>query len=282
MVAVGRAIKQRAEPIHDSNTFKVPLVAELSELWHYRFLVWNLITRDLKVRYKRSFIGFVWVMLNPLLTMAVLTIVFANMFRWNINHFSIYLLVGILAWGFYSGGSNAAMNSLQTNGPILKKLYVPPTVFVSSAVGSGLVNFLFALGPFLLLSYIAGVTPSWTWAFLAVPMLLITLFTMGIALIIGSIFVFFRDVFEIYQVVLNAYYFATPIFYPLSLLPDPLRSLEQYNPMFLCIDAFRTAVISGSLPPLSETLPAAGFAVGALIIGWIIFTRVEARFVYYL
>jgi ABC-type polysaccharide/polyol phosphate export permease len=271
----------RPTPIYDSGAFRIPLLAELHDLLRYRFLVWNLIARDLKVRYKRSVIGFIWVMLNPLLTMAVLTLVFANIFKWNIHHFSIYLLAGILSWGLYSQGSVAAMGALQSGGPMLRKLFIPPSVFVTSAVGSALVNLLFATGPFLVLAFLSGVRPSVTWSFIAVPILLMTLFTLGVAYIVSALFVFFRDTFEIYQVLVNAYYFVTPIFYPLSILPQPLRGLvQQFNPMYLTIDMLRTAVIGGAIPPLNEMLTAAGWALGALVVGWTIFTRMEGNFVY--
>ena len=103
-------------PVYDSKAFRLPVIDEFRELVRYRFLVWNLITRDLKVRYKRSVLGFVWVMLNPLLTMAVLTIVFSEIFRFNIPHYPSYVLTGTLIWTLYAQGSNAAMSSLQGSG----------------------------------------------------------------------------------------------------------------------------------------------------------------------
>src|SRR5215467_2505818 len=135
-----RSVHERL-PVYDSRAFRLPIIDEFGELFRYRFLVWNLITRDLKVRYKRSVLGFVWVMLNPLLTMAVLTVVFSEVFRFNVEHYAVYVLSGTLLWSLYAQGSNAAMSSLQGSGNIIRKLYVPPSVFVASAVGSAVVNF---------------------------------------------------------------------------------------------------------------------------------------------
>ncbi len=275
-----RGMREKSPPIYDSNALRIPLIYEVQELVRYRFLLWNLIVKDLKVRYKRSSIGFIWVMLNPLLTMAVLTVVFSQVFRFNLDYYAVQLLGGTLVWNLYAQGTNASMASLQGNGIILRKLYVPPSIFVASAIGSALVNFVFALAPFLVLTLFNGVYPSFTWLFMLVPALLATMFSFGLGLIVAALIAFFNDIFEIYQVLLSAYYFLTPIFYPLSTLPEPLRSMEQYNPMFLFIDSFRTAVVYHSLPGLHELLISVTIATGTLLVGWMIFTRVEGKFVY--
>ncbi|HEU5382382.1 MAG TPA: ABC transporter permease [Ktedonobacteraceae bacterium] len=275
------SIKAKSPLVYDSSARRIPLVYEFNELIRYRFLLWSLIVKDLKVRYKRSSIGFIWVMLNPLLTMAVLTIVFSQVFRFNVDHYSAYLLGGTLLWNLYAQGSNAAMSSLQGNGSILRKLYVPPSIFVVSAVGSALVNLVFALVPFLILTLFNGVMPSFSWLFLIVPVLLTTLFSLGIGLIVGALVIFFTDTFEIYQVLVTAYYFLTPIFYPATILPEPLRTIEQFNPMYLFIALFRETVLQGTLPTLGLLLPAFATSIVVLLIGWIVFTRVEDRFVYH-
>lgn len=276
MSAQGKALT-----VYDSARFKIPLLYEARELLRYRFLVRNLISRDLKVRYKRSAIGFIWVMLNPLLTMIVMTIVFSQIFRFSVDHYSIFLLSGILLWNFFAQGTTAAMGNLSGNGQVLRKLYVPPSAFVVSAVGSGLVNFIYALIPFLLLTVIDQLWPTPAWAFLIVPTLLLSMFSLGIGLIISALYVFFHDIYEIYQVLLNVYYFATPVLYPLQTLPEPLRSMEQFNPMFLYLDMFRVVVRQGVLPSMQETAVGVGLAIIALVIGWAFFTRVEDKFAYH-
>lgn len=266
--------------VYDSNALRIPFVYEFQELWRYRFLVWNLIGRDLKVRYKRSVLGFVWVMLNPLLTMLVLTTVFSTIFRFNMEHYPVYVLSGTLLWTLYSQGSNAAMSSIQGSGPIIRKLYVPPSVFIASAVGSALVNFLFALGPFLIVAFATGVPPQASWLFMVYPAVLTAMFTTGIGLIVGAMIVFFNDTFEIYQVLLQAYYFATPVFYPYPLKNSPalLTHLEQFNPMYLFLASFRDAINGVGFG--EHMLRATIAAVITLVAGWLIFTRVEGKFVY--
>lgn len=274
-------IGMRHSAVYDSEALKVPLVNELRELSRYRYLVWNLITRDLKVRYKRSALGFVWVMLNPLLTMAVLTIVFSTVFRFQQAHYSVFVLGGILLWGLYSQGSTAAMSSLHGSGHILRKLYVPPSAFVASAVGSGLVNFMFALAPFLLLALADHLTPTLAWFYLIVPAILVTMFTMGVGLVVSAMMVFFHDTYEIYQVLLQAFYFLTPVFYPLNALPVQIRSLERFNPLYLFISSFQNAVIYGTVPGLGQIAVSVVAALAVLTVGWVLFTKVEDKFVYH-
>lgn len=272
-------IKAKSPQVYDSSALRIPLVYEFQELIRYRFLLWSLIVKDLKVRYKRSSIGFIWVMLNPLLTMAVLTIVFSQVFRFNINHYSVYLLGGTLVWNLYAQGTTASMASLQGSGSILRKLYIPPSVFVASAIGSALVNFAFALVPFLLLALLNGLLPSFSWLFLIVPIALATLFSLGLGLIVAALVAFFTDTFEIYQVLVTAYYFLTPIFYPKDTLPEPLRTIEGYNPMYIFVTMFRDAV-EGTFSGVHLLLKGIAISVVVLLIGWTIFTRVEGKFVY--
>ncbi len=277
---------RRARPtvVYDSDRFRVPFVYEARELLKYRFLVRNLIARDLKVRYKRSTIGFIWVMLNPLLTMLVLTIVFSQIFRFGIADYPAYLLSGLLLWNLYAQGSQAAMGSIQNGGHILRKLYVPPSTFVASAAGSAFVNYIFALGPMLLLCLVVGVTPSINWLYLPIPALFTLMFTFGIGLVVAAAVVFFNDTFEIYQVLINAYYFFTPIFYPqeaLAHLPQPFATIAQYNPMYLFISSFRQIILYGQAPTLDLLIPGFIAAVVALVLGWALFTRVEDKFAYH-
>ena len=282
VAAISQAPRARPVPVYDSGAFRIPLLAEIAELGRYRFLIWNMVVRDLRIRYKRSVLGFIWVTLNPLLQMAVLYIVFSQIFRFGIQHFAVYLLGGILVWGLFGQGSNAAMAQLVSNASILRKLYVPPSAFVVSAVGSALLNLIFSLAPFIFLALLNGIYPTASWAYAIVPILQVMVFTAGIGLIISAMYVFFRDISEIYQVLISAYYYATPIFYSIKVLPPPMRAFERFNPMYLYISSFRDAIMNNTVPGLGEIATSSLMALGFLIIGWVVFTRVEKRFVYHL
>jgi ABC-2 type transport system permease protein len=164
----------------------------------------------------------------------------------------------------------------------MRKLYVPSSVFVVSAIGSAVVNFTFALAPLFLLTLLNGITPTVSWLLLIVPAVLTAVFSLGIGLIVGGLFVLFRDVFEIYQVLISAFSFLTPIMYPLSILPEPARGLEQWNPLFLFIETFRDVLIKGTLSPTPTLGIEVAMSLGALLVGWTLFTRLEAKFALYL
>jgi len=268
-------------PVYDSAARRIPVITTLGDVFGYRYLVANLISRDLKVRYKRSVLGFVWVMLSPLLTMGVLAIVFADILGVKLPHYVTQVLTGILLMNLFSQGSTAAMSSIIGNGALLRKMYVPPAVFVSSAVGSALVNFVYALGPALGLSLLDGVRPQITWIFALVPIVETVALTLGVGLIVACLMTFFHDTFEIYQVLLNALFYGTPVMYALSIIPQPIRSFETFNPMAQTVTQFRDVYIYGRLPALSDTLIAAGMTLGILAIGAYVFSRAEQRFVYH-
>jgi ABC-type polysaccharide/polyol phosphate export permease len=268
-------------PVYDTGAIKSQGIFELRELVRYRFLVSNLVARDLKVRYKRSALGFIWVSLNPLLTMGVLAIVFSNFFRFKAVHYPVYLLCGILLFSLFSQGSVAAMSNLSGNGSVLRRMYVPPSVFVASSIGSALVNLLFSIVPFFALALITGVRPSVSWVFIVVPCAEMAVFTLGVGLIVAPLMVFFNDTFEIYSVLLTALNYLTPVFYPVQILPPWLQQLEQYNPLFLYLDTARTAIIGGTLPAVSELVTATLMALGTFLIGWVFFTQVEGKFAYH-
>jgi ABC-type polysaccharide/polyol phosphate export permease len=278
-------------PIYDTGTIKVRSIFEFKELLRYRYLVTNLVQRDLKVRYKRSILGFVWVMLNPLLTMAVMVVVFSSLLRFSksVYDFPVYLLSGILIFNLFSQGTIAAMSNLMGNGNTLRRMYVPPSVFVVSAIGSALVNLVFSIVPFFLLVLVTGIAPSLTWLFLVVPVLEVTIFALGVGLIVAPMMVFFHDTFEIYSVLVLVLNYLTPVFYPVSIFSDKpaLQTFEHYNPLFLFMDQARSAVM-GAYPtyhPLFsdpiELVLAPLMAIGMFLIGWLIFTRVEGKFAYY-
>jgi ABC-2 type transport system permease protein len=259
---------------------RLPFIHELTELYRYRYLLWNLISRDLKVRYKRSVLGFLWAMINPLLTMAVLLVVFMRLFRFQVDHYPVYILAGLLLWSMFSRGSSVAMRAVLDNSGVRRQIYVPASVFVAAAVGSALVNLLFAIIPLLILSLANGVPPRLTWLYLPVPILQTTLFTFGVGVILAALAVFFADMLDIYDVILSAYFYLTPIIYPMSILPPLLVRLQLFNPASYLIDAFRLPLIDGVLPSLGHVLISTGAVLILLAAGWTLFTRLSDQFAY--
>lgn len=269
-------------PIYDSGAIRFRSVYEFKELLRYRFLLTNLVVRDLKVRYKRSVLGFVWVMLSPLLTMGVLALVFTELFkRFDIPHYAAYLLVGLLLWNLFAQATVASMSTLIGSAGILRRMYVPPSVFVASSIGSAFVNLLFSLLPFALLAYLTGVQFTWWWLLLIVPCVGVTFFAFGIGLLLASAAVFFTDTVEIYAVLLNIYVFLTPMYYPATILPKPIQDAEIANPMALYLEIARAFVLEGHMPHLHVLALAGVYTIGIFLIGWLVFTRLESRFAFH-
>ena len=275
-------MRQATVSIYDTRAIKRQSIFEFKELLRYRFLISNLVTRDLKVRYKRSVLGFIWVMLNPLLTMAVISIVFSQVIRFaTLHYYPTFLLAGILIWNLYAQGSVAAMSNLLGNGPVLKRIYVPPSAFVASSIGSALVNLLFAIVPFYVLAFINGVPFSITWLLIVIPIIETTIFSFGIGLIVSALMVFFTDTYEIYTVLINIYMYLSPVYYPVSVLPQPLQQIEQFNPLFLFMDCFRRAVLEDKIPHLHELGLGGLISCAVFTAGWLTFTRLERNFAYH-
>lgn len=268
--------------MYDSAAQHRTLVGELVELWRYRYLLRNLVSRDLKVRYKRSTLGFVWAMLNPLLTMLVLATVFSAIFRFEVQSYATYVLTGLLLWNFFNQGSLQAMTSILGNAPILTKIYVPPSVFVASAVVSAFVNLLYATVPLLIVALINGVQPALTWPLVVLPIFQTALFALGMGFIVSTLAVYFQDIVDIYQVMLNAYFYLSPFIYPVDLLPRWLYQLEQFNPFFYILNIMRTVVIDGSMPVLQNVLIGTVYPAVILVIGWSLFSWKKNDFAYHL
>lgn len=254
---------------------------ELREVIRYRTLIYQLVQRDVLTRYKRSVLGVAWTMLNPLGMMLVLTVAFSQIFRFNTPNYASYVLSGLLVWNFFSQTTTSAMVSLVWGGALLKRIYIPRSTFALSAVGTGLVNLLLALVPMLLIMLVTGTPVRWTILFLPVPILLLLAFSLGLGLIISTAAIYFPDVAEMYQIILSAWMYLTPIIYPATMLPEKYRFwLELLNPMFRLVQLFRLPVYDGRLPTWGELLPAVLISLVFLIAGWLVFTRMSDEFSY--
>ena len=267
-------------PYYDSAASRLPFVHELRQLLRYRHLLVNLVARDLTVRYKRSVLGFLWAMINPLLTMIVMAVVFTQLFQREVENYPIFLLSGLLLWRLFSGGSTIAMRSILGSAELTRKIYVPSGIFVAASVGSAAVNFVFALLPLVLLALATGVTPRLSWLFLWVPAVEVVLLTFGVGLIVAALAVFFADVLDIYDVLISAYFYFTPIIYPATILPAFLLTVQNFNPMYQLIDWFRQALLTGALPGLGSLALTTAIVLVVLIGGWSVFSRLADQFPY--
>jgi homopolymeric O-antigen transport system permease protein len=250
-------------------------------LLSYRDLVGTLIVRELTVRYKRSTIGFVWTMLQPMLTMIMLHVVFSTMFRFEVANYPVYVLAGVLFWNFFSQSIISSMNSLRGNASLLKKLPVPHAVFPLATVAAGVINLVLALIPLFIVLVVTGHPLSPSLLFLPVSIFIVTLFTLGAGLLLSPLAVFFYDVVEVVGVLMMLGMYATPIFYPMSIVPERFRWLVRFNPVRSILEVFRDPIFYSKVPPLSHLTVALTLAVLVFAIGYWSFRRSADRIPFY-
>ena len=245
----------------------------------YGFLMHQLVSRDFKNKYKRSVLGMLWSFLNPLLTMLVQYFVFSNIFKTDTENFVVYLLTGIVFFNFYSEASNMAMSSIVGNSALITKVYVPKYIYPLSRVLSSGVNFLISLVPLIIVIVATHVAIKPAILLVVYPIICNFILALGIGLILSSIMVFFRDTQFIYGVLLTALMYFTPIFYPITIIPERFRWLFYLNPVSNNIVFARSCILDGVFPGMKLALLCGGVAVAVLAIGATIFKRTQDRFI---
>jgi ABC-2 type transport system permease protein len=248
----------------------------------YRDLVWELVKRELRVRYRRSFIGFAWTMLQPLLMMLVLQVAFSSIFRFDLVNYPVFVLSGLLFWNFFSQSIVVSMNSLRANARLIQKLPVPKSVFPLSVVISGLINLLFALVPLLVMIVVTGHPLKPALLFLPISILIAGLFTLGAGLLLAPLSAFFYDIVELVGVGLQLLMFLTPIMYPMTIVPEEMRWIVRYNPVRSILEVFRDPIYYSKVPPLSHLSVALGLALLFLVVGIVAFRRTSRKINLYL
>ena len=245
-------------------------------------LLWLLVLRDLRVRYRGSLLGYLWSMMNPLLFMAVLSFVFSHLMRFkSIENFSAFLLSGILVWNLFGQSVGAGVNSIVANGALLRKVKVPIMVFPAAVVGSVFINFCLALIPYFFLAMWGGVKPT-IWL-LSLPFLLLpfVVFTYGITVFVASLNVRFRDVGHVMEPALQILFYATPIVYPLSILPEKYHVFAWLNPITPFVTNARAVLYEGGAPAFGSVAVTYGLAVVALMLGASVYRKMRYTFVYH-
>ena len=266
--------------VYDSRSRGPVALEELRGLIKYRDLIYQLVRRDVVSRYKRSALGIAWTMLNPLGMMVVLSIVFSQLFH-NVEGYPAYVLSGLVAWNFFSQTTAAAMNQMVWGSTLLHRIYLPRTAFVVSAIGTGLVNLILALVPLFLIVAIVGLPVRLSVVFLPVSILFLAAFSLGVSLLFSAWAIYFPDVAEMYQIVLIAWLYLTPIIYPEQVIPEAYRYwFFHLNPMYYLVENFRLPVYEGVFPPLDVLLGGALIAFSTLAVGWIVFSSRADEFTY--
>lgn len=247
----------------------------------YKYLLYQLIIRDIKTKYRKSILGVFWSFLEPLLTMTVLTIIFSTLFRhMGIENYPVYLLTGRLIFQFFSGGTSTAMRSLRGSVNIFKSVYVPKYIYPLSTILSNFVTFLLSLVVLFLVMLATNAPFTIYIVFTSLPILALLLFTIGAGLILATVNVFFRDLEHLYGVFLTLLMYATPIFYPPQIVPASFRFMQDYNPIYAVIICCRSVFMNGELYDVHQLLFAMVSAIITLIIGLALFYKYQDKFIY--
>lgn len=249
------------------------------------FILKQLVSKDFKLKYRRSALGVIWSVLNPLLMMIVMTAVFSSFMRYSdptLGNYPLYLILGNTAWSLMNDSTTQGMQSILGASALLKKVKINRFVFPVQKVLFGLVNYAFSLiaVAVVMLFFQIPLTPYAL--LLPVIVLLLGLFCIGISLFLSAAAVFFRDVIHLWGVFLTAWMYATPLFYPFSILPGWMQTFEAFNPMYCYITCIRDVLLYQQLPTVSLLIRCVAFAVFALVVGWCVFKRHQHKFILYI
>lgn len=270
-----------AVPVYDSAAPRSRAIEEARALWTYRGLVHELVVRDIKVRYKRSVLGIAWTMLAPLLNMVALTLVFSTILKQQITNYPVFFMTGAIFWAFFSQTTSTAASQTQDSNEIAKRIYIPRSVFVASAVGVGLVNLALSIVPLLIILVVTRFPIYTTWAFLPVAIVIETLFSAGVGLWLFTFASRFSDIREMYMVIVQTWFFLTPIVYHPAIVPAKFRFALWLNPLYYLVQTFRKPVYDGILPSLALVGVSLGLSLVVFVTGWIYFANRAERFAFH-
>lgn len=251
----------------------------LKELWQYREMIFSLVKRDLKSRYKGSVLGFLWMFLNPLLQLGVYTIVFSTIMRMDIEKFYLFLFVALVPWLFFSTCLSAGTMVIFSQQDMVKKIYFPREVLPIAFTLSQFVNMLLSFIVIFVVVFISGVKLTLP-ALLCLPLVMIIEFVLalGITFLASALNVYFRDLEHILSIVAMAWMYLTPVIYPVEMVPEQFVTLFYLNPMTSITVAYRDILYYGQVPQMSTLLNAVVLGVLVLVVGKIAFSRLQRKF----
>jgi ABC-2 type transport system permease protein len=248
----------------------------------YRYLLADLIVRDLKVKYRRSVLGLLWSILNPLLMMFVISAVFSRIFKFDVEYFPIFYLTGAVVFNFVVESTSSAMTAIINAAPLIKKVYVPKYLFPLEKTLFAFVNLLFSLVAVAVVILVLRMPLHWTALLFPIPLLYVLVFSVGLGMILSAYNVFYRDIQHLYSVWTTAWLYLTPVIYPVSILPSVMQKAVAFNPLYYYVDYFREVVMYGHIPGLRENLVCMGFSALFLLVGLWVFRRKQERFILYI
>ncbi len=247
-------------------------------IFEYKELIKNLVISDLKTKYSSSVLGFAWSMLNPLMMMLVLYFVFSNVFKFTQEHFALYILIGLTGWRFFAFGTTMAMYSIVGKASLVTKIYIPREILTFSAVTSALIISLLEFLVLIPLLIILGIRPSLLIVFFPVLHIFYFMIIYGIALTLASLYVYYRDINQIWDILLQIGFFLSPIAYPLNLIPEKYIFYYMLNPITRFIEMYRDILLFGKMPGLMDFGIVIIFGIVLIIYGSWMFIKLSPGF----
>lgn len=252
---------------------------KLKEIYGYREMIFSLVKRDLRGRYKASVLGFLWTFINPLCQILVYTFVFQFIMRTGIEQFSVYLISGMIPWIFFSTAVSGGTMCIKNQSEMVKKIYFPREVLPISFVTSAFVNMLFCFIMIFLVIAVSGrgFSPI-ALLFLPLVMIIEYIMALGFTFIVSGLTIYFRDMEHIVGVIMMAWIYLTPIMYTVDMVPEKLRSVYYINPMTPVIQAYQEILYYEQIPQMKTLLLSGVFGVVILLIGALAFKHMERNF----
>ena len=246
------------------------------------FTLTMLVSKDFKKKYRRSLLGVVWSVLNPLLMMIVLAAVFSSFIKFgDIQNFPLYLILGNTIFALMNDSTRDGMQSILESTSLIKKVRIEKLIFPLEKVVFHLVNFCFSLVAVIMVMVFFRVMPTVNVFFLPLLLIYVSMFSAGLSMLLSALAVFFRDILHLWGVVLTAWTYATPLFYPVEILPDLMQRAEVFNPMYHYVLYFRNIFLYGTAPDLMENLVCLGMAAITFVVGFVVFRKFEKKFILY-
>lgn len=242
-------------------------------------LLSELVARDVKIKYRRSVLGVLWTLLNPLCMMIILSVVFSNIFKFDIEHFPLYVLSGQVIFNFFNDATTSSMTAIINNAALLKKIYVPKYLFVLARIFSSFINLMASFTALLLVMVAVRAELHWTLFLAWFPLLLVVIFSLGVGMLLAALTVRFRDIMHLYSVFTTGLMYLTPVIYPMSMLPSRIRVIVLMNPLTNYLEMFRDLAFYNTLPSLGAA--ALGILEGAavVVLGIYVFYKNQDEFI---
>lgn len=245
----------------------------------YKDLLIQLIIQDIKLKYKNSVLGILWSMLDPLLTMIVLSIIFGAIFKRDIPNFPVYVLIGRLVYSFFSQSTNGAMEAVLANKQLIKKIYVPKYFFPLAKVCSTFITFLISFIPLIGVMLVTGVSFHQVNFLVVLPLIYLFMISLGIGLILCTVRVFFGDIKHLYSVLLLLVMYMTPIFYPPDIIANQFIVFVNLNPLFTLLNMFRDILMYQTVPNMAAHLICLSYSLIYLVAGFLVFYKAQDKFI---